>query len=530
MAEKSNIEWCDSTFNPWVGCTKVGPGCDHCYAEKRMDTRLHVVNWGAGNPRKRTSAANWKEPMRWNAKPFYECSACGWRGDDPLPSGIDGVHSCPSDSLGCQAVVRPARRRVFCASLADWLDNEVPIEWLCDLLDLIRKTPNLDWLLLTKRIGNWRARLIEVIARVTGWDENPREDLKQWVQDWVNGKPPANVWIGATIVNQFEADRDIPKLLRIPARVRFLSMEPLLGPVDVSPYLRHNPVHEEQAQRGVRVPGGAIRRLGDSSGRDDLAAAQARLGPLEENGSEPTLYEEASRARLRGISAGSGDVGWQAGVCIGAPSGVAALQRADSRPADDQPLGRAEEAQQPGQSGVGNTLGATDPRDARAEGGACLQSGRGEQQHGEVDRGRSGNDSSTQRSRGEAGTDSGVVRGYLSDHIENMPKDSASFWIIAGGESGPRARLTSPDWARSLRDQCAAAGVPFLWKQWGEWLPAGQKAACPPPIMSRKLQLQHEKDGKFSIVDGHPFWRVGKKAAGRLLDGVEHNGFPSVAA
>ena len=226
MAEKSKIEWCDSTFNPWIGCTKVSPACDHCYAE-RQDARgiYGGQHLGAGVPRKRTSASYWRQPLRWNAQPFWKCDVCGWRGDRLLlgqfcPPKSEGGGGCGSAS------VKPARRRVFCASLADWLDNEVPIEWLVDLLDLIQRTPNLDWLQLTKRIGNWRKRI--EAARDCG---RSNIQLNNWLDDWLNGNPPANVWLGATVCNQQEANRGVPKLLAVPARVRFLSIEPMLGPI-----------------------------------------------------------------------------------------------------------------------------------------------------------------------------------------------------------------------------------------------------------------------------------------------------------
>ena len=118
MGENSKIEWCNHTFNPWIGCQKVSPGCDHCYAEAMMDHRYGRVKWGPHGERKRTSPANWKNPLRW-AK---------------------------------QANGR--RPRVFCASLADWLDNRVPRDWRSDLGRLIEATPELDWLLLTKRPEN----------------------------------------------------------------------------------------------------------------------------------------------------------------------------------------------------------------------------------------------------------------------------------------------------------------------------------------------------------------------------------------
>lgn len=133
------------------------------------------------------------------------------------------------------------RPRVFCASLADWLDDEVRIEWLADLLKLIHDTPNLDWLLLTKRPQNWYFRLrdalahIEGIDPVTGWDSvDPLSPLGDWLNEWLGGNEiPANIWIGTTVEDQARADQRIPQLLNIPARVRFLSCEPLLESVSI---------------------------------------------------------------------------------------------------------------------------------------------------------------------------------------------------------------------------------------------------------------------------------------------------------
>ena len=187
----SNIEWCDSTWNPWEGCQKVGPGCDHCYAETR-NARFAggtAINWGPGAPRRRTSASNWALPKRWNAQ---------------------------SDTFMAQ---HGRRQRVFCASLADVFDNAVDPQWRADLFALIAATPNLDWLLLTKRIGNVRGMLAELAH-----GNDPDLSLLDMM-------PLPNVWIGATVVNQEEADRDIPKLLAVPAAKRFLSIEPMLGPM-----------------------------------------------------------------------------------------------------------------------------------------------------------------------------------------------------------------------------------------------------------------------------------------------------------
>lgn len=215
MAENSKIEWTTHTFNPWTGCTKVSPGCAHCYAEG-WSKRSGIVKWGKGQPRRRTLDANWREPLKWDR--------------DAAESGI--------------------RARVFCASLADWLDDEVPIEWLADLLDLIRLTPNLDWLLLTKRPENWQSRITAARNHFTPSNFETALWLNNWLPPSPVGKdcretasgliekmvtPPHNVWIGTTVEDQTRAELRLPDLLvDIPARIRFLSCEPLLGPVNLS--------------------------------------------------------------------------------------------------------------------------------------------------------------------------------------------------------------------------------------------------------------------------------------------------------
>lgn len=176
MGEKTGIAWCDHTFNPWMGCTKVSPGCEHCYAERDMAIRHKLVTWGPGAPRRRTSEANWAQVLKWNRK----------------------AHEALT------------QRRVFCASLADVFDNEVDDAWRQDLWRLIQRTPNLDWLLLTKRIGNVKEMLPDEIARMS------------------------NVWLGITVVNQEEVERDVPKLVATRTHgPRWLSMEPLLECVDL---------------------------------------------------------------------------------------------------------------------------------------------------------------------------------------------------------------------------------------------------------------------------------------------------------
>ncbi|MBU9293050.1 phage Gp37/Gp68 family protein [Burkholderia multivorans] len=324
MSENSKIEWCDHTFNPWEGCQKIGPGCDHCYAEAR-NARFSggtAMNWGPGAPRRRTSPSNWRKPLAWEAAHAEFFAAHG------------------------------RRQRVFCASLADVFDNAVPDAWRADLFDLIWSTPHLDWLLLTKRVGNagtMVARALELAGRNvnTPW-------------------PWSNVWLGATIVNQAEADRDIPKLLEVPARVRFLSMEPLLGPVDLT------------------------------------------------------------------------SIPWRDGHRVS------------------------------------------------------------------------------------------VLQGWDSP-------DHGLHWVIVGGESGPGARPMHPEWARDLRDQCADAGVPFLFKQWGEWAP-GENCGGPPTRTERVADWFGDEWSFYTLtpsahdgltIDDEPtVYRIGKKTAGRHLDARTHNEFP----
>lgn len=325
MSENSKIEWTDHTFNPWEGCQKVGPGCDNCYAETR-NARFAggvAVNWGPGAPRRLTGTSNWNKPLKWNAQAKLQHDA--WEGFKAQHPGMT------DDQLEAKGFSKPRRPRVFCASLADVFDNAVNPSWRADLFGLILKTPYLDWLLLTKRIGNVQSMLAELAH-----ESDPDLSLLDMM-------PLSNVWIGATIVNQEEADRDIPKLLQVPAKVRFLSMEPLLGPVD------------------LRFTNGLV----------------------------------------HGCDAAD----------------------------------------------------------------------------------------------------------YLLD------------WVIVGGESGPGGRPMHPDWARSLRDQCADAGVAFLFKQWGEWMAGNTNGATVSLTFRVGAPTGPDNPKWYEWPDGAHSARVGKKAAGRLLDG-----------
>lgn len=293
MGDKTGIEWTDHTFNPWWGCAAVSPACKHCYAET-LAARFGV-EWGIKAERKPASEKYWRKPVAWNAA---------------------------AEKAG-------QRARVFCASMADVFEDRRDLDpYRARLFALIEATPWLDWQFLTKR---------------------PEAVMRLVPERWRDGFPH-NVWMGTTVEDQRRADERIPHLLGIPATVRFLSCEPLLGAVDFR-----------------EVPG--FNRVG---------------------------------------------------------------------------------------------------------------------------------------------------------------LDLSRWWVIAGGESGTGARPMHPNWARSLRDQCANAGVPFFFKQWGEWAPRDPTMGDDQPRI--RLTDAGEDGSSLDSKGSNDVWmqRVGKKAAGALLDGVEHKASPTV--
>jgi protein gp37 len=173
------MECVHHTFNPWWGCTRVSAGCDHCYAEG-IDERAGGGHWGKGAPRRTFGEKYWSGPLAWERR----------------------------------AAASGARQRVLCASMADVFDAEAPPGVLAQLWQLVRRTPHLDWLLLTKRPGR--------IAR-------------SLPADWDGGY--ANAWLGVSVEDQETAAQRIPLLLAAPARLRFACCEPLLGPLALEPWL-----------------------------------------------------------------------------------------------------------------------------------------------------------------------------------------------------------------------------------------------------------------------------------------------------
>ncbi|MCA1458039.1 DUF5131 family protein [Bradyrhizobium sp. BRP22] len=184
MAENTKIEWATHTFNPWFGCTAISRACDFCYAET-WAKRSGLVQWG-NHPRRLASDTNWRKPYKWAKQ---------------------AQHAPPSNYSEASRF----RPRVFCASLADVFDNQAPQEWRERLWQVIRDTPELDWLLLTKRPQN----IMDMIPRV-----------------WQPGLP-SHIWVGVTAENQTEYDRRMNYLQDVPASVHFVSYEPALGPLKI---------------------------------------------------------------------------------------------------------------------------------------------------------------------------------------------------------------------------------------------------------------------------------------------------------
>lgn len=181
MGTDSAISWCDHTFNPVIGCQHVSPGCYNCYAEDQNNHRKWVAAWGPHGERRRTSATTWAKPMQYQR--------------------------------GAATFLREhgRRQRVFCASLSDWLDNQWEPNDREDLLNLIYDTPDLDWLMLTKRPENYQ--------KLVG-------------QKFFAGTPlPNNVWFGITAENQDNYERRWAIASQIPAAVHFVSYEPAIGPL-----------------------------------------------------------------------------------------------------------------------------------------------------------------------------------------------------------------------------------------------------------------------------------------------------------
>lgn len=493
MGTKTNIPWCDSTINFWSGCTKVSAGCANCYAEAlsalfdskqgKTGADHSLGKWGPGAPR-RWHEASAKMALKLNRKPWV-CGGCGAAGTLWPPSGDgSGGVSC----VKCGGEMH--RRRVFSLSLGDWLDPEVPIDWLARMLNTVRLCADVEWILCTKRPDQWYPQLAAVANAITG-------DMDGWLCGWLRGTPPSNVTILATVENQEQADNRIPHLLRIPAARRGLSLEPLLGPVDLSKWLCDNSIHENEHPNGAAsAESYQIGRARNRFTGEDMAREKARLEQVEETNCDKAVQKSESGKRDgAGVFASSSDDEQNTCSCWGTPCDLEVFQRGNTNRNDDQSQEWNKKRQQTRESGTSNLQPA----------GYSLHEGFGKQpkvsKSRRAEESRSQDNERTGRSNPEGilreqqhnASDVGneirpIVSGYQSNsarrQVENYQRQDgglhksqklsehkefqrAIHLLIIGGESGPKARPCNVEWIRSLVKQGQAVGVPVFVKQLG---------------------------------------------------------------
>lgn len=214
MGDNTKIQWCDATFNPWRGCAKVSPGCANCYAEKQAMRNPKVLGiWGVDGTRPVASESMWRQPLKWNAEAREE----------------------------------NIRRRVFCASMADVFEEREDLDPVrLRLFAIIASTPDLDWLLLTKRPH----AIMSTISRIERSLEGATtafafaldgSSVRAMLRDWLGGNPPANVWLGTSAEDQQRWSERVPHLMRAPAVVHFVSVEPQIGGIEIMKTGRDTP-------------------------------------------------------------------------------------------------------------------------------------------------------------------------------------------------------------------------------------------------------------------------------------------------
>lgn len=368
MADNTKIEWTDATWNVVNGCSLASPGCTNCYAMKLAGTRMKNHPTRAGLTQDTKTGPVWTGEVRFNEAVLTQ--PLRWK--------------------------RP--RRIFVCAHGDLFHENVPDEWIDQVFAVMALAPQHTFQVLTKRSDRMREYIArrgaspslpshEIMAAMDGISRDKWPDLR-----W----PLSNVWLGVSVEDQARADQRIPDLLATPAAVRWLSCEPLLGPVD-------------------------LRWIAEPDDEKD-GAIDALLGCNWIDNSHTNRGEV-----FRPVRPGHEDRLMRRWVC--------------SSEAD-------------------------------------------------------------------------ILAGRKID------------WVVVGGESGPGARPMHPDWARSLRDQCQAAGVAFHFKQWGDWFPYGEIDA----EGHHNSRTKGEKTGDWfewrPPVNGFSV-RIGKKQAGRLLDGREWSEYPA---
>lgn len=421
----TNIEWCDLTWNPVTGCPgpKVSVGCAHCYAERMANTRL---------------------------RPYYE----KFWGDSGLPDGGPFQRMYLHHDRLDQPRKLKKPSRIFVGSMCDLFHDWSEIMWLQELFRIMEDCPQHTFCLLTKRPERMRY-VLGLLAK------GALADGQVW--------PLPNVWLGVTVCNQEEADRLIPVLMEIPAAKRFISLEPLLGPVRLTRW----------AEEFSPLPG-----------LTDWATFEWPAWVPEKTRKELSGFWNKDHRGAEGYNRQFGGR-WAAAPAFGAEMGM-----------PDKPLGFVCHPSHPKAALRGRFIPAW----------------------GNI---------------GRLVLPSGEVRVCAFSHgpsyLSLWPQLGKSYddphmrridWIICGGETGPGARPMHPAWVCSLRDECqlppvpgvnVPPPVPFFFKGWGEWVDLAQTESRAKWGISQYQPFEDEQ----------PVCRLGKKRAGRLLDGEEWNEVPS---
>ncbi len=469
MGANSKIEWTDSSWNPVSGCTPISPGCAHCYAK---------------------------------------CIAERFAGGKAYPDGF--AVTLHPDKLEEPLHWRKPRM-VFVCSMGDLFHDDVPDDFIDRVFTMMALCPQHTFQVLTKRVE----RMQQYLSNYGGVVSPGLGASIHW--------PYSHVWLGVTSENQEQADKRIPLLLQTPAAVRFVSIEPLLSPIDLLQWLVGGATNDGQRE-GISCTS----RVGEiqcRQGRPDMEAR--RDGGRQQDGGglilPPVSDTQASRNECENRLP-DGDVlaRWAAEIRCSGPQDCLDGSKSFGDPGfyGNSPQGLEPHKPSSGKLGIGNTVGEHLTQLSRNSAQEESAKGRDER-FSQVDSSRCPeNQANVQRQGVAAIKNSGDVRDNAIGGILYPPSSELGTyprldWVIVGGETGPGARPMHPDWARSLRDQCQAAGVPFFFKSWGEWWPSG------PRIVENAHMVMFGND---------PMYRVGKKAAGHLLDGVEWRQTPQKEA
>lgn len=425
MSATTKIQWTDRTWNPVRGCSLVSAGCANCYAMKQA----HRFS-GMGRPYENLTEVGPKGP-RWNGNIMLVPEAL----DEPLRWKT------------------PAR--VFVNSMSDLFHEDVPDRFIDQVMRAMANTKRHVYQVLTKR----PERMLDYLS---GWWKRCYQDSE--TGEYIPVNPCQHIWFGVSVESQETADERIPLLLQAPAAVRFVSIEPLIGSVDIRRYLGNG----NHSSGRVCVSGSSERGSGNSIGWNNLASEKEGLGQVEKRGRQSAMSQSASGARSGRIFPGQSNDEREKGLCAGSSNGVSPLSRTNTKWPDDQPREWKQEGQPTGESDASDQFRTATPCNESAEGGTRLPPVRRAQLHGEVNR-SAGNGDQVSEECGRTAQDN--CHGLQCDR-SNYFKDSfgASVgisWTIVGGESGPGARPCDVAWIRAIKEQCQSAGVPVFVKQLG---------------------------------------------------------------